>query len=105
MIERPIGGVGYVRGLRGSVAAPFGRKNTLRIVLFGLFLYVEMPSASWVTPDPSNVLPVTVVTADVIIDKVFLKECCTKAPIDTQLTDQAASGYLATAITHPAGCG
>ena len=64
---------------------------------------VEVTTTPRVASHARNVLPVSVVTAHVVVNQVLFKKSGAKTPVTIKLIDQSACGYLSTSIAHPPG--
>ena len=100
----PVRAVYHVFGLRGAEPSPLQREGVVRVVLSGLFGKVEVPTTSRIRADTRDVLPITVVTANVIINELLLKKRSTVPPVETELIYETGRGDLATptipSLTH-----
>ena len=100
LADRPITGVGDIKRLLGPKSIPLARESTLWVMLCGLFLDIKLPAPARITANACDVLPVTVVAADVVVDQMLLEEGGTVTPINAKLIHQAAGCNLSPAITH-----
>ena len=48
--------------------------STIRIMVGGLSLKIEMPLPPWIGPDAGEILPVAPVDRDIIVDKLVFEK-------------------------------
>lgn len=74
--------------LAGSKPAPLGGEQSIGVILRGLFFKIEMSPASRVRSHTGNVLPVTVVTAHVVVDELLFKKIRAIPLVEAELVNQ-----------------